>query len=92
VTVREAYHVRGNFVSGHSRVSGQQLFVESWAMSYMYLLWLLPFASNYTSLDPQFINSYSSTIGDESVPIQLAQCRFPGLVIFNAAVLIYFFK
>jgi len=29
-------------------------------------------------------------IGDESVPIQLAQCRFPGLAISNAEILIYF--
>jgi len=29
-------------------------------------------------------------IGNESVPIQLAQCRFPELAIFNAKVLIYF--
>jgi len=26
-------------------------------------------------------------IGNESVPIQLAQCRFPGLAIFNAKIL-----
>jgi len=25
-------------------------------------------------------------IGNESVPIQLAQCRFPGLAIFNAKI------
>jgi len=25
-----------------------------------------------------------SAIGNESAPIQLAQCRFPGLAIFNA--------
>jgi len=31
-------------------------------------------------------------IGNESVPIQLAQCRFPGLVISNAKILIYFFQ
>jgi len=29
-------------------------------------------------------------IGNESAPIQLAQCRFPGLAISNAKVLIYF--
>ena len=29
-------------------------------------------------------------IGNESVPIQLAQCRFPGLVISSAKILIYF--
>jgi len=29
-------------------------------------------------------------IGNESVPIQLAQCRFPGLAISNAKILIYF--
>jgi len=31
-------------------------------------------------------------IGNESVPIQLAQCRFPGLAISSAKILIYFFK
>jgi len=30
------------------------------------------------------------TIGSESVPIQLAQCWFPGLAISNAKILIYF--
>ena len=30
--------------------------------------------------------------GNESVPIQLAQCRLPGLAIFSAKILIYFFK
>jgi len=29
-------------------------------------------------------------IGNESVPIQLAQRRFPGLAISNAKILIYF--
>ena len=29
-------------------------------------------------------------IGNESVPIQLTQCRFPGLATFNAKILIYF--
>jgi len=29
-------------------------------------------------------------IGNESVPIQLAQCRFPGLTISIAKILIYF--
>jgi len=29
-------------------------------------------------------------IGNESAPIQLAQCRFPGLSISNAKILIYF--
>jgi len=28
--------------------------------------------------------------GNESVPILLAQCRFPGLAIFSAKILIYF--
>jgi len=28
-------------------------------------------------------------IGNESVPIQLAQCRFPGLAISNAKILVY---
>jgi len=31
-------------------------------------------------------------IGNESVPIQLAQCRFPGLAISNAKIRIYFFQ
>jgi len=29
-------------------------------------------------------------IGNESVPIQLAQCWFPGLAICNAKIYIYF--
>ena len=29
-------------------------------------------------------------IANESAPIQLAQCRFPGLASFNAKLLIYF--
>jgi len=29
-------------------------------------------------------------LGNESVPIQLAQCRFPGLAISNAKILINF--
>jgi len=28
----------------------------------------------------------------ESVPIQLAQCRFPGLAVSNAEILVYFWK
>jgi len=32
------------------------------------------------------------TAGNESVPIQLAQCWFPGLAISNAKLLIYFSK
>jgi len=32
----------------------------------------------------------SEPIGKESVPIQLAQCWFPGLAISNAKILIYF--
>jgi len=31
-----------------------------------------------------------SVTGNESVPMQLAQCRFHGLVISNAEILIYF--
>jgi len=36
--------------------------------------------------------AYSSAlrIGNENVPIQLAQCWFPGLTISNAKILIYF--
>ena len=33
----------------------------------------------------------SDGTGNESVPIQLAQCRFPGLAITNTKTLIYFF-
>ena len=29
-------------------------------------------------------------LGNESVPIQLAQCRLPELAIFNANIIIYF--
>jgi len=32
---------------------------------------------------------YTPHSGDESAPIQLAQCRFPGLAISNAKILIY---
>jgi len=32
----------------------------------------------------------SWTAGNESAPIQLAQCRFPGLAISNDKILIYF--
>ena len=31
-----------------------------------------------------------SAIGNDSAPIQLAQCRFPGLAISNVKILIYF--
>jgi len=31
-------------------------------------------------------------VGNESVPIQLVQCRFHGLVILNAEILTYFFQ
>ena len=30
--------------------------------------------------------------GNKSAPIQLAECRFPGLAIFSAKILIYYFK
>ena len=44
---------------------------------------LFPHARNIIWLQqPQFFN------GNESVPIQLAQCRFPGLAISNAKILI----
>ena len=33
-----------------------------------------------------------SLIGNGSAPIQLEQCRFPGLAISNSKILIYFFK
>ena len=32
----------------------------------------------------------TSLLGNECVPIQLAQCRFPGLATGNAKILIYF--
>ena len=32
------------------------------------------------------------TIGNKCVPIQLAQCRFPGQTFFSAKILIYFFS
>ena len=31
-----------------------------------------------------------ATAGIESVPIQLAQCRFPGLATSSAKILVYF--
>ena len=34
----------------------------------------------------------SVSIGNESVPIQLAQCRFPGLAVSNAKISIYIFQ
>jgi len=34
----------------------------------------------------------SGAIGTESVPIQLAQCWFPGLAIFNAENKLFFFQ
>jgi len=34
--------------------------------------------------------NFSQTVANESAPIQLAQCRFPGLAISNAKILIYF--
>jgi len=36
------------------------------------------------------IGMQTAAIGNESVPLQLAQCRFPGLAISNAEILIYF--
>ena len=33
-----------------------------------------------------------NSVGNESVPIQLAQCRYPGLAISKAKILIYFSK
>ena len=33
---------------------------------------------------------HTYAIGNESAPIQLARCRFPGLAIANAKILIYF--
>jgi len=35
-------------------------------------------------------NTRKKAIGNESAPIQLAQCRSPGLAIFNAKMSIYF--
>jgi len=36
------------------------------------------------------LERYGMWIGNESVPIQLAQCWFPGLAISNAKIHIYF--
>ena len=36
------------------------------------------------------IGCYDPHVGNECAPIQLAQCRFPGLAISNAKILIYF--
>ena len=33
---------------------------------------------------------FYTAIGNETVPIQLAQCRFPGLAISDAKILTYF--
>ena len=35
-------------------------------------------------------SSNDCAIGNESVPIQLAQSQFPGLAISNAKILVYF--
>ena len=40
-----------------------------------------------SSLPPAF--QHISGIRNESVPIQLAQCRFPGLAISNAKTVVY---
>jgi len=37
-----------------------------------------------------FIEPRSLYTGNESVPTQLAQCRFPGLAISNAKIYVYF--
>jgi len=48
-------------------------------------------AVNYYDRDGvTYINGRKQSIGNESVPIQLAQCWFPGLAISNAIIQIYF--
>jgi len=41
---------------------------------------------------PNGVSVCSSVIGNESAPIQLAQCRFPGLAISNAKIQICFWN
>ena len=38
------------------------------------------------------VAEHHRTMVNESAPIQLAQCRFPGLAISDAKILIYIFK
>jgi len=40
----------------------------------------------YASLNDEQCGGQHSSIRNESVPIQLAQCRFPGLAISNAKI------
>ena len=44
--------------------------------------WLLTLATS----------KWYASVGNESTPIQLEQCRFPGLAVSSAKMLIYFFK
>jgi len=44
------------------------------------------------TVTPHRLLLLSSTEVNESVPIQLAQCRFHGVAIFNAKISIYFSK
>jgi len=44
----------------------------------------------YPQYKEQFLCTKTATTGNKSAPTQLAQCRFPGLAISNAKILIYF--
>jgi len=61
------------------------VFFDTFCVSFSFVFKFLVFeAAIYANTDV-YIN-----IGHESVPIQLAQCRFPGLVISSAKISIYF--
>jgi len=49
-------------------------------------------SKNQYQQEAQLLLTSRGVIGNESVPIQLAQCRFPRLAISNAEISIYFFQ
>ena len=49
-------------------------------------------SKNQYQQEAQLSLTSRGVIGNESVPIQLAQCRFPRLVISNAEISIHFFQ
>ena len=42
------------------------------------------------NFNPNSVTPFLTLIGNESAPIQLAECRFPGLAISNAKIWIHF--
>ena len=73
-----------------------------WLLLYPIVLFVLFYCNNFQHCDVAFclvhlihLSPHASAIGffqigKNGAPIQLAQCRFPGLAIFNAKILIYF--